>query len=188
MIGPTLSFGNKEEQEKIMLDIEFYFNKETNAFEIIFKAISLDSLIIKKDASLILNNNLKSQDLSKKGIEFTAKFYNNNEETKYSFFNIPVESIEAILVDNKLISLEIRLEESNEHIEIVEKKFTEYFITHNKELSILKGSKRTLYYGEKDNYFMIDAFLITKNNMGSLSVGYITKKFIELDQKIKQNN
>ncbi len=32
---PALSFGNEEEQEKIMLDIEFYFNKKNNAFEII---------------------------------------------------------------------------------------------------------------------------------------------------------
>lgn len=32
---PALAFGNKEKQEQLMLDIEFYFNKETNAFEII---------------------------------------------------------------------------------------------------------------------------------------------------------
>lgn len=32
---PALAFGNKEKQEQLMLDIEFYFNKETNQFEII---------------------------------------------------------------------------------------------------------------------------------------------------------
>ncbi|AXO79617.1 hypothetical protein DZC78_04155 [Olleya aquimaris] len=32
---PALAFGNKEKQEQIMLDIEFYFNKQTNSFEII---------------------------------------------------------------------------------------------------------------------------------------------------------
>ncbi len=32
---PALSFGNKEQQEQIMLDIEFYYSKETNQFEII---------------------------------------------------------------------------------------------------------------------------------------------------------
>ena len=32
---PALAFGNKEKQEQLMLDIEFYFNKDTNAFEII---------------------------------------------------------------------------------------------------------------------------------------------------------
>lgn len=32
---PALAFGNKEEQEQIMLDIEFYWSKETKQFEII---------------------------------------------------------------------------------------------------------------------------------------------------------
>jgi len=32
---PALSFGNKEEQEQIMLDLEFYWSKETKQFEII---------------------------------------------------------------------------------------------------------------------------------------------------------
>lgn len=32
---PALSFGNEKEKEQIMLDLEFYWSKETNSFEII---------------------------------------------------------------------------------------------------------------------------------------------------------
>ncbi len=32
---PALGFGNKEKREQLLLDIEFYFNKTTNSFEII---------------------------------------------------------------------------------------------------------------------------------------------------------
>ena len=149
---------------------------------------SLDSLIIKKNASLILNYNLNSKELSKKGIDFTAKYYNNRDIDKYSLFNIPVKSIEVILVDNILISLEIKLEETNERIENIEKALVKYIGNYNTERSKKTGSSREVYFGEKDNYFMLDASLITDNNMGHLSVGYITQEFIELVKKMKQNN
>lgn len=150
--------------------------------------IDLDSIIINKNPNLILNHKLNSKDLSKKGIDFTVKYHDNRDETRYSLFDIPVKSIEIIIANNELISLELNLEEGNERIENVEKLLIKYLGDFNAELSEKKGSQRNIYFGETDSGFLLDAFLITENNMGHLSVGYITEKYKVLDKKMRQNN
>lgn len=150
--------------------------------------VALDSIIIKKNANLILDYELDSEDVSKKGIDYTVNYYDNSNENRYSLFNIPVESIEVILIDNALISLEIKLEENNDQNEQLEKKMIKYLGNFDIELSKISGSQKRLFFGKKDIHFILNSSSITETNVGHLSVAYTTPYFIELNKQMKQNN
>ncbi|WP_452222689.1 hypothetical protein [Lacinutrix chionoecetis] len=149
--------------------------------------IALDALIINKNANTILKHKLNSSMLSKRGIEFTAKYHDTQDKERYTLFDVPVESIEVILVNNELISLEIKLEENNDRIEHIINMFVKYLGNYNAAQSKITNSQKKLFFEDKENHFLIDAFSETDTNMGHLSVGYITQKFIALDKKMRTN-
>lgn len=151
------------------------------------KNITLDTIITVKNPNLILNYDLKTKDVSKQGINFTVKYYDSRETLKYSLFEVPVESIEVILVDKQLISLEIELVETNQRIDKFETILKSHLGNYNTPESENNKLEKKLLFGNNDTGFFLDGRYRNATNMGHLSLGYITKKFIELDKKMTPN-
>lgn len=158
-------------------------NKATKLSTMMERTISLDSLIIQKDMNLIHNYDLNSKNLNKKGLNYTVKYYNRSDSRNlYTLFDMPVENIEALIVNNKLIMLGINIDDDNntlinQYIEKMEKTLLSHLGSYNSTYSVKQGSRRRLAFGGKNNYIVLDAFFSTDINDGHLSVAFITEEY-----------
>ncbi|GAA3508373.1 hypothetical protein GCM10022393_19310 [Aquimarina addita] len=158
-------------------NIEAQFDIEETMNEVLV----LDKVIETSNPNLMYDHTFDIKKYTKNGNNYEINSYSNKKfNNKIALFGIVVESFQVTIVNDIILFIEIDLEFSNSNVEHIQSEFTKYFGQYVDEVSKVKGSQRKLFYNKDRLGFFINAFLETDLNDGDLTIGYVTKEYIDL--------